>query len=372
MTVPGRVVVVGAGVMGAWTAESLRRRGADVVLLDLYGPGNSLASSGDESRVIRVAHGPDEFYARWVLAAWDEWRRLERDAAVPLLHEVGTLWMAHDANGFEAAALETLTRLGVAVERLERDEIARRWPIIDAGEVLFGVFEHRAGALMARRAVAATVERFVRAGGEFRIGRALPPATDGGEGLATLRLSDGSSERADAFVFACGPWLPFVFPELLRGVIRVTRQEVIYLAPPPGDARFVAGPMPVWVDYDGAFYGIPSIEGRGCKLAPDWLGEEVDPDHFDRRLSDERIAATRRFLRGRFPLLADAPVVEGRVCQYESTADGHFLITRHPALSNAWIVGGGSGHGYKHGPMIGAYVAALVTGDDAALRDLAP
>jgi glycine/D-amino acid oxidase-like deaminating enzyme len=372
MSVPGRVVVIGAGVMGAWTAHHLRRRGADVLLVDLYGAGNSLSSSGDESRVIRTAHGPDEFYARWVMAAWDEWRALEGDTGLPLVHEIGTLWMAHDPRGFEAASLAVLARLGVDVERLEPSEVASRWPVVNAEEIGFAMYEPHAGAIMARRAVAAAVERFVRDGGEFRIASAHPAATDGGDGLARLRLSDGSSERADAFVFACGPWLPFVFPELLRDVIRVTRQEVIYLAPPPGDARFVAGAMPVWVDYDGAFYGIPSIEGRGFKVAPDWLGPEVHPDRHERRLSDERIDASRRFLSGRFPALAEAPVVEGRICQYESTADGHFLIVRHPSLANAWIVGGGSGHGYKHGPMIGAYVAALVAGDDATARELGP
>ncbi|MFN2484592.1 MAG: NAD(P)/FAD-dependent oxidoreductase [Candidatus Limnocylindria bacterium] len=372
MSVPGRVVVIGAGVMGAWTAHWLQRRGADVLLLDLYGAGNSLASSGDESRVIRSAHGPDEFYARWVIAAWDEWRALERDAGIPLVHEIGTLWMAHDPQGFEAASMRVLDRLGVAYERLERDQIARRWPILNADEIEFGMFEPRAGALMARRAVAAAVDRFVANGGEFRITRALPPRTDGAQGLAAIDLADGSSERGDEFVFACGPWLPFVFPGLLSEVIRVTRQEVIYFAPPPGDARFLAGPMPVWVDYDAAFYGIPSIEARGVKVAPDWLGPDVDPDRHERRLSDERIEASRRFLRGRFPLLADAPVIEGRICQYESTADGHFLIVRHPELSNAWILGGGSGHAYKHGPMIGEYVAALVCDDAARAGELAP
>ena len=372
MSAPARVIVIGAGVMGAWTAHWLRRSGADVLLLDLYGAGNSLSSSGDESRVIRTAHGPDEFYARWVMAAWTHWRDLERDAGIPLVHEIGTLWMAHDPQGFEAASMGTLERLGVPFERLEPDEVARRWPVINSAEFSFAMYEPRAGAIMARRAVAATVDRFVRGGGAFRVASAHPPVTDGGAGLTALELADGSSEPADAFVFACGPWLPFLFAELVGDVIRVTRQEVIYIAPPPGDDRFVAGRLPVWVDYDGAFYGIPSIEGRGVKVAPDWLGPEVHPDRQERRLSDERIDASRRFLRGRFPLLGDAPVVEGRICQYESTVDGHFLVVRHPQLTNAWIVGGGSGHAYKHGPMIGAYVSALVSGDDSAVRELGP
>ena len=111
--------------MGAWTALWLRRRGHDVLLLDLYGAGNSLSSSGDESRVIRVAHGTDEFYPRWVLHAWEEWRDLERRAGQPLLHEVGTLWFAHDEAGFEAASAGVFDRLGVNHERLEPAEVER-------------------------------------------------------------------------------------------------------------------------------------------------------------------------------------------------------------------------------------------------------
>ena len=373
MAAPHRVVVVGSGVMGAWTALWLRRSGTDVLLLDLYGPGNSLSSSGDESRVIRVAHGADEFYPRWVLHAWEAWRDLERAAGIPLLHEIGTLWFAHDEAGFETASARVLAGLGVESERLEPAEVARRYPGVAPDGFRFAMFEPRAGALMARRAVATVADEFVRAGGELRIARALPPSvTDADGALGLLTLADGSVERADAFVFAGGPWLRSLFPDLLGATIGVTRQEVLYMAPPPGDGRFRAGALPVWVDYDEAFYGIPSLENRGFKLAPDWPGPEMDPDREERRPSETAVAATRAFLARRFPALADAPLSEARVCQYESTPDGHFLIDRHPALADSWIVGGGSGHGFKHGPAIGEYVAALVRGESATAAALAP
>jgi glycine/D-amino acid oxidase-like deaminating enzyme len=58
--------------------------------------------------------------------------------------------------------------------------------------------------------------------------------------------------------------------------------------------------------------------------------------------------------------LKEAPLLETRVCQYENTSNGDFLIDRHPAFDNVWLVGGGSGHGFKHGPALGEYVAARV------------
>ena len=176
---------------------------------------------------------------------------------------------------------------------------------------------------------------------------------------------------ADAYVFAAGPWLPKLLGRVAGLELSVPQQEVIYFATPPGDARFDAGRAPTWVEYDAAFYGLPSIEGRGFKVAPDWPGPIVDPDRQERRISDERVEASRAYLRRRFPALADQPVSEGRVCQYELTADTHFIIDRHPTMVDAWIVGGGSGHGFKHGPVVGEYLSALVIGDSAAASHLA-
>ncbi len=181
--------------------------------------------------------------------------------------------------------------------------------------------------------------------------------------LRRVRTADGRQLEADAFVLAAGPWLPRLVPAL-GGQIAVTRQEIVFFATPPGDGRFDAGSVPTWVDYDAAFYGLPSIEGRGFKVAPDWPGPIVDPDHEERRLSDERVDAARAFLARRFPALAAQPVAEGRVCQYETTPDTHFVIDRDPRWENAWVVGGGSGHGFKHGPVIGEYLSALVTGEE--------
>jgi sarcosine oxidase len=225
---------------------------------------------------------------------------------------------------------------------------------------------------MAPRGVAAAAAQAEREGAEVRIALATPPDGDRGGRLREVRLAEGTSLEADAYVFACGPWLASLLPDIVGPMLDVPRQEVVYFATPPGDARFDAGTLPIWVDYDASFYGIPSIERRGLKCAPDWPGPRVDPDRQERALSPDKIDAARAYLGRRFPAMADRPVAEGRVCQYELTPDTHFIIDRHPAWENAWIVGGGSGHGYKHGPALGEYVSALVLGDEAAAAALAP
>ena len=354
---PVHVVVIGAGAFGTWTARWLLRRGASVTLVEQYGPGNSLASSGDESRVTRSAHGADELYPTWQRRSLEQWLAVDPTLFV----RTGVLWLARRDNGFEADSVATLRRLEVPVERLDRDELAHRWPQLRSDGLAWALHEPEAGVLMARRAVAAVADAFVEEGGELVI-RHASLDQDG-----VILEVDGWNSGFDAVVFAAGAWLPKLLPEVRGLALSVPRQEVIYFATPPGVASFDTGHMPTWVEYDAAFYGLPSIEGRGFKVAPDWPGPEVDPDTLDRRISDERIEASRAYLRRRFPALADRPVAEGRVCQYELTADTHFIIDRVPQLGlNAWVVGGGSGHGFKHAPVVGEYLSGLITGADVS------
>lgn len=356
-----RALVVGAGVFGSWTALWLLRRGAAVTLIEQYGPGNALSSSGDESRVTRSAHGPDDHYPRWQRRALEQWRELDPSLVVP----AGVTWFAGAEDAFEAQSLEVLGRLGIPGERLEVAEAARRWPQISMEGVTWVLHEPEAAALLARRAVAATARAFVAEGGELRVGRASLDQ-DG----VVLEV-DGPTPPFDAVVFAAGPWLPKLLGALAADV-SVTRQEVVYFATPPGDDRFDAANHPIWVEYGAAIYGLPSIEHRGFKVAPDRPGPIVDPDTHDRRLTDAGVAESRAYLARRFPDLADRPVAEGRVCQYETTPDTHFIVDRlpGPGTLDAWVVGGGSGHGFKHGPVVGEYLSGLVTGQ--AVDDLAP
>jgi glycine/D-amino acid oxidase-like deaminating enzyme len=355
-----RVIVIGAGVFGAWTALWLRRRGAEVTLVDAYGPGNSLASSGGETRITRSAHGGDDHYPLWQRRAREHWLDLEVATDQRLFVPSGVLWFAHRDDGFEADSLSTLERLGIPVERWRVDELVLRYPQITGDDLTWALFEPEGGALLARRGVAAVCAALAADGGELRMGLARVPSQPDGSGreLHRLRLTDGADLTADAFVFACGPWLPKLFPEVVE--LAVTRQEVIFIAPGPGDARFDAANLPTWVDYDRSFYGVGSLEGRGFKLAPDWPGPAVDPDRQDRRLTDPFVDASRAYLSLRFPELAERPIADGRVCQYEATPDAHFIADTHPGWENVWIVGGGSGHGFKHGPSMGEHVSGLV------------
>lgn len=353
------VAVIGAGVFGAWTAYHLERSGKKVALLDAYGPANSRASSGGESRIIRMGYGPDEIYTRWAMRSLRLWQDFFSRANRPLFHRTGVLWLAGAEDHYALGTLETLGKLSVRFERLDRPELEKRFPQFAFGNVSWGIFEPDSGALMARRAVQAVVEEAVNNGVDYLPEFVVAP---GGTGhLAAIKTLSGGTVSAASYVFACGPWLGKVFPELLGERIFPTRQEVYFIGVPPGDRRFAPPAMPTWIFNADEVYGLPDLENRGLKIALDRHGPPFDPDIGRRVVTAEGVTAIRRYVAQRFPALKGAPVVETRVCQYENTSNGDFLIDRHPAFENVWLVGGGSGHGFKHGPALGEYVAARVT-----------
>lgn len=339
------VVVAGAGVFGVWTAHHLQAAGYRVTLVDPYGPASSRSSSGDETRIVRCGYGSDEIYTNLAARSLQLWREFARrhDTAAPLFHGCGVRWLAGADDPYTRATRETLERLGRPIR------------VVDGA-----LLETDAGVVMARRSVQTLAGELASRGVPCVRARVVEPL-EATPRLHQLRFADGERIAADLFVFACGAWLPFVLPSVMTGIIRPTRQVVAFFGTPPGDERFGASRMAAWIDFPGGIYGIPDVEGRGVKVGIDRHGPPFDPDTGERIADDESIALMRAWLARRLPGLAEAPVVESRVCQYENTSTGDFVIDRHPADDNVLIAGGGSGHGFKHGPAVGEYAARLLT-----------
>jgi glycine/D-amino acid oxidase-like deaminating enzyme len=355
--------VVGAGVFGAWTAHHLQQQGHRVTLIDAYGPAHSRASSGGESRLTRAAYGKDAIYTRMAMDSLAQWKALSAVSGLPIFIPAGILFFFPTEELYVRDSIAAHKKVGLPTDVLTRAEMARRFPMIDFNGISIGIYEPGFGALMARRSVLTLVERFVKAGGTYTKGSALPPAR-GGATLTELRLSSGERIPADRFVFAAGPWLPKLFPDVIGKRIEATRQEVFFFAPPAGDRRFAPGAMPGWADFNGGdiFYGFPDLESRGVKFAHDAHGVEVDPDTQSRRPTESALAEIIAYRDRRFPTLKGAPLTEARVCQYENSSNGDFLIDLHPEWRNVLLLGGGSGHGFKHGPEVGRYAAARLMG----------
>jgi len=354
------VVVIGAGVFGAWTAWHLVQRKQRVLLVEAFSPAHTRASSGGESRIIRMSYGPDEIYTRWSQESLRQWKGLFAATGQYLFHQTGVLWLSSAGDSRFDDSVNTLCRCSVRHDVFTPAELQRLYPQFNLDGISRGLFEPDSGVLLARRAVVCTVESAQRLGVHLRTAQIQPPT--GANRVQSIHTAEGDNISARSFVFACGPWLGKLFPQLLGSRIFPTRQEVFFFATPPGNANFAHPGLPTWLFQSEEVYGMPDIEGRGLKIARDTHGERVDPDSQSRLASPESAEWARSFVARRFPSIANPLIVETRVCQYENTSSGDFLIDRHPELSNVFLVGGGSGHGFKHGPAVGEYTANLLMG----------
>jgi len=358
------IVVIGAGAFGGWTALYLRELGHSVLLIDAYGPGNSRASSGGETRQMRAGYGDRVLYTRWAMEALVRWKARQAEWGTTLFLQTGRLVLSPEWTQWMAATKSVFEQEKIPCEVVQREELVRRYPQINFEGVGWALFEPTTGVLKARQACRAVAEALERKGGQLAAGHAVPGRRTGRQ-LHEIKLSSGSQIAAQTFVFACGPWLSKVFPEVLRKKLFVPRRDVFFFGTPPGDNRFTYPNFPNFCEEEAAgFYGFSSIDDRGFKVCPTGEKTVFDPDSDDRVVTQERIQRARDYLSRRLPALKDQPLVEARVCQLEMSVDEHFIIDRHPEYENVWIAGGGSGHGFKHGPVVGEHVAKRVTGRD--------
>ena len=338
-------VVVGAGVFGAAVADRLAGEGLGVTLVEQAAPGHPGSESGGESRLMRCCHGGDELYTRSARRARELWLQLRED----LLVECGVAWFARREDGWEAEGERVMREQGIPVERLSPEDGAELFPSLRTDDLACVLFEPEAGVLRAAAATRALADRAQELGARLVRGQARP---DGGAVLVGDRRLE-----ADLVVWACGAWLASLFPELVE--LRVTLQPVAFFHAP---APWQPPNTPAYADYDGAAYGVGPLDGRGLKLALDEDGPPVDPSRRPAEASTEAIAKAREALTHRFPALADAPPERSVTCHYSTTADMSFVCDRHPGHEHVWLAGGGSGHGFKHGPAFAERAVAAMIG----------
>ena len=359
----GHIAVIGAGAFGGWTAHHLLKKGYDVTLLDVFGPGNSRASSGGDSRVIRGIYGEDKIYVDLVARSFKLWKRYQKQWQQSLYFPTGALWFFQVDDTYAQKSLPIVNQAGLKSEQISKKEVEKKFPQINLTDLKSFYFEHEAGYLPARHCCQVVLENFVKKGGEYKQ-LAVKPGKIFNNKLTELILSDGSKLNADSYVFACGPWLSKVFPNALKDIITPTRQEVFFFGTPYGDPSLFESNMPVWVDFGKKiWYGIPGADWRGFKVADDTRGIEFDPTSGNRKASESGLESARNYLAKRFPSMKDAPLLESRVCQYENSPDGNYIIDKHPEAENTWVIGGGSGHGFKLGPALGEFVVDRVIGN---------
>jgi glycine/D-amino acid oxidase-like deaminating enzyme len=358
------ITVIGAGAFGGWTALNLLRAGYRVTLIDAWGAGNSRSSSGDETRVIRSTYGRNEFYFDLNVRALELWKESEKRFNRKIFHNTGVLWLCHqESTPIVDDSIPFARKHKMEYELLNTASLTHRYPILHTSDLTHAYFDPHGGYLKAREASIAVSEAFLQEGGEF-IQQHVLPGSFANDTLTDICFSDGVRHRSDVYIFACGSWLGRLFPERLGNVITCSKQEVYYFGV-PSDKASQFDSFPVWIDADGQdfYYGIAGNASRGFKIGVDRRGEPFDPSTSDRILDPITFQHARSFLTHRFPALKNAPLVENRVCPYENSPDGNFIFDMLPGTTNAFILGGGSGHGFKHGPALGEIVTQILKGN---------
>jgi len=387
------VVVVGAGAWGGWTAYHLRARGARVTLIDQYGPGNSRSTSGDETRGIRSSYGDraaGDLWTPWARTAITRWKLFEEEwgahFGTHFWHQTGDVIMRATREPFITRTVELWQKNNVPHEVITGDEVRRRWPVIKADDITVAIVEPDAGVVRCRAATQAVAAVAQKEGVELVIGRVAPGPIRNGQ-MDGVVLDDGRVIRGDTYVFACGPWLRKLFP-YMENRVRIPIGHALYFGVPKGDTRFQFPNLPSFnfpgvtgwpmlpVDSRGfrvrgaiaAAPGTPAAAAAAASAAAERNAPPdptlQDPDLSSRWTNQDRVDGGRRFLQARFPLLANAPLLETRACHYESSVNQNFIVDHVPEAGNAWIAGLGQAEGFKFGPVIGDYIAQRVLGID--------
>ncbi len=357
------IAIVGAGAFGGWTALNLQRKGFKVILIDAWGAGNSRSSSGDETRVIRSTYGDNEFYFDLNVRALQLWKEEQARLKRRFFYNSGVIWFCYESSSpLVDDSIPFSKKHKMEYEYLSPNDLSKKYPIVNTENLHHGWYDPFGGYLKARESCLAVHEAFLQEGGKFVQAYAQPGEITSGE-LRSIQLSNGSKLSTDVYLFACGSWLGQLFPDVLGKVITCTKQEVFYFGVPKENAQLYEQ-MAAWVDVDGKdfYYGIPGNANRGFKIGVDKRGENFDPTTGQRVSNPLVLAEARKFIEMRFPGLKGAPVLENRVCPYENSPDGNFIFESHPEASNLWFLGGGSGHGFKHGPALGELVAKSFAG----------
>lgn len=352
------ISVVGAGAFGGWSALYLLRKGFKVNLIDAWGAGNARSSTGDETRVIRSTYGANEFYFDLNVRALELWKENQSRWNKKLFFNTGVLWFCYEE---KTPMIDDSIPFGKKhnqeYEYLSKTELKKRFPVVNTDDLHHAYLDQFGGYLKARESTQTVTEAFIKEGGTYIQQKAIP-GTIRSQQLSHIELSDGTHIQSDAYLFACGSWMGQLFPEVLGKVIACTKQEVYYFGIPEGESNQYDN-LPAWVDVDGKdfYYGIPGNQSRGFKIGVDKRGIEFDPTNGERLHDVQVLADARKFIAHRFPGLSKAPLLENRVCPYENSPDGNFIFQPHPEAENLWFLGGGSGHGFKHGPALGERVA---------------
>ena len=366
-------LVVGSGIFGVTTALSLRRRGYSITLIDPGPIPYPLAGSTDVSKVVRMEYGNNRQYMRMAIGAIEGFHRLNEQFGETLYHETGVLAASKAPmpdNEFVNSSYHMLLEEGQSPERLSDGEIARRFPAWSTGTYIDGFYNARGGYAESGRVVGKLAEQAAAEGVEVQPGQTADEILMEGNRVQGVRTREGAKFTSDHTVLAAGSWTPWLLPEL-HSVMTTTGHPIFHLKPKDPSLFEAPGFVVYFADTSSTgWYGFPMLREGVVKVSRHGVGVTLHPEHDERKVYDEDFAQLQIFLEDTFPALLDAEITYTRRCVYNDTLDEHFWIDHHPESEGLSVATGGSGHGFKFGPVLGDLIADVVEGRPNEWADL--
>jgi sarcosine oxidase len=354
-------IVLGAGVIGSAAAYALAARGQRTLLLERHAFGHHRGSSHGGSRIFRHAY-EDVAHVRLAVAADAAWTALEAATGERLLQRTGGLDLGRVGGGELDPIEASLRAVGSDVERLSAAEVRARFPAFAPDDDVEALYQPSAGIVPASRAVAVLQRAAAAAGAELRDLEQVTGLLLTAQGVE-VATEDGRF-GGDRLVVAAGAWLGEVLPDLALPLY-VERQQVLYVAVGADARPFAPERMPLFIargsgrDQAGGIYGFPLYDVPNAIKVSDHQGApRIRLDERTDELHEDRAAATVAAARRLMPSLTGR-LVSYQTCLYTKTPDERFVLDRHPEYPHVVVAGGGSGHAFKFGPLLGSIAADL-------------
>lgn len=374
------VIVVGLGAMGAAAVWQLARRGVRVLGVDQYSPPHALGSSHGDTRITRLAIGEGAHYSPLAARSHALWREIEAETGADLMTTTGMLLISSSATRasvhvphFFRNTLEAADLHGVDHERLDADEMRRRFPQFAVADEELGYYEPGAGFLRPEACIEAQLTLARRHGAVIRTGARLQSLAETGGGVRVE--AGGQAFEAGRVLLCLGAWLPEQLPAARRGLFTVRRQ-VLYWFAVDRPELFDPARCPVFIwelpVEDRVIYGFPAVDGPsgGVKVATEQQGVATHPRDVDRSVAPSEAAETHRDCIAPFlPAVSDR-LIKAAACLYTVTPDAGFVVDRLGDSDRVTVVSACSGHGFKHSAALGEAVADRALGASAPLIDL--
>lgn len=334
--------------MGLSTAYYLSKNQKKILLIDRFPIENGLNASWDYSKNFRYVYGDDEYYTKLSIKSLKLWKIIERESNVQLYFKSGCLLLGESDSSYAKKSYETMKKLKLDSTLLTRRALRNKFPQFNSR---YALLDPNGGIIEADTAVKTLYLLAKKNGVKIKSGFKVVKIKEN-----FVILENGKEITAEKIIITAGAWSQKLTPINLH--LNITEQEVVYLKPKKLE-NFDKKKFPTfgYIDSNSGLYGIPIHRIDAVKIASHIPGKAIDPDKVSRKISKLFISECRKFLSQYIPDLANADVIESKICLYDMTPDENFILDK---LSDNIIIGAGfSGHGFKFAPVIGKILADL-------------